>query len=164
MTTITLAAIISRLASVLDALTPALMSSTHFIRAEFENFSLREWMPAAGPQAMFRLYELEHDGRRDNLGVEDPRANRVVMTLSLVVAYPAMPKLYTGYTKRSQVNDLIASDARQIHDAINSVAAFAGPGHESSRGFEDGLERSADKKLWFKSFSVEEIFYIERTA
>jgi len=157
MTTTTITTIFAKVATVVAALTPAAISSRPFQRATFATRPLRRWIPSTGPDGMLRMFEVRGDGDEVPIGIQDPGANLVSAAISVTVAYPAQPKLYS-YAELYEIEGLIAGDARQIRDAIIAPTGLADGGHQASLYGAMSLDRS-DDRIWYQTLDFDAVYY-----
>lgn len=159
MNTTTPTAIITQLATVLEALTPAISTTPAklFRRSKSPNRPLRTWIPDAGGNDMLRKFDLFRDGSRLNIGINHPEANLISVPLTLTVAYPAVPKLY-ALTELYDLEALIESDALQLHDAILGPSALVS-GDQAFLDVEILRTDQSDERHWYQDLTMTAVFY-----
>lgn len=160
MTTRTLTEIMNHYATVIAALTPAVVTSPVklFRRSTAPNRPLRAWIPDAGGNDMLRRFEVKPDGARQDLGTMSTSTARVLRPIVITVAYPAVPKLY-GLGSDFDLEALIESDATQIRNAIFDVGGLVGSGHQANFITQLGVDQ-ADERIWFQDFAVDAQFFM----
>lgn len=129
MTTWTIGQIVDRCIAVVEAITPdvAEPQGRGFVLNRAPSRPLRLWTQDAGANGRMRTFDIEL-GQRSDVGPNPLQAVQVDWDILILVAYPGDPKLYS-LTHRHELDALIASDARQIRDALVRPAGLAGSGH-----------------------------------
>lgn len=162
MTTTTPAAIMAKIAQVLEALTPASAPANNesFAENKAPHPQLNRWTLATAEERVFRLFEVAPmpGAARVDLGVQHPEATLCNETFLVVVAYPARPSLI-GYTQLRDLWNLMSADAQQIRNALALLTGLVGSGHSANFVEVRGVDRSRDN-IWFQEISVRAQFYV----
>jgi hypothetical protein len=151
MNTTTITAVVNRIAAVIEALTPEGQPGLPFKRSTGPNRPLRRWLPDAGGNAMFRLFEVRRNGEREGIGINDPAVYFISVPILVTVCYPAVPKLY-DLLEIHDLEALIESDAAQIHDALLAPTALVS-GHTQTEVSVGALDQTSEKH-WFQDFPL----------
>jgi hypothetical protein len=102
----------------IEALTPTLLADKPFTRSRRRQ-PLRAW--AMGRSNCLRHFEWVSEADVEVLGVHGQDSRMVREFATLTVAYPMLPAI-TGTDEIDAIEDLMRSDARQIHDCLFSPA------------------------------------------
>jgi hypothetical protein len=163
-TTTTPAAIIAKLVTVIEALSPQPEPLGRTFRRlkqpQSQRLTLRKWSLTSGA-GVFRIFDVVRAGEREDLGVQDPRATLARVPLLVTLAYPASPSL-CGLSEYGELEDLIDADACQVRNAIYSVSALADGGHQASDVTIRAPDRDGDQ-AWFQDLAVVATFYVAQT-
>lgn len=154
-------AIIAKIVSTVEALTPAPVplnnDSYRLNRAPGEPFP--SWPITQGGNKMFRLFEVEQVG--DVLfaaPVMGPDVAFVDVTFNIMIAYPRNPKLY-GLVELNDLRDVMSRDAWQIRSALFDVGALANAAHQANEVLAARPD-TTDDRIWFGQVLVTAKFFI----
>ena len=108
----------------LRAITPTYAAATLFDASPVQyRRPFREWAAEAGTAA-FRKCEIRATGPEVDAQWCDPTAKEVTVTAILTIAYPTAPGIAGTADKDFFLDDLIASDAKQVPDKVFSAANY----------------------------------------
>ncbi|SRR6266540_702334 len=161
-TTTTFGAIRNQIVSVIEALTPATMNRAEdkFRRCPDKRQLLETWAIAHASDGCFRKFDLRRSGDLTDPEVLDPSAIMRRELATLTMAYPVAPALY-GPNDLDSMEDVIASDAQQVRDAVFSPGNLL-TGQIASIVTIHDVDR-ADESVWFQRFTLEIIYYHAQT-
>lgn len=161
MANVTLTQVIDQLYTVVNALTPTVISVPKFERAP-KRYTIREWaLEQNSGSATFRKYEIRRAGDDVDVGVQDPSARRVEETLMLTMAYPTNLVGIFGKDDLEDVEEIMRKDAKQIRDAVYSPGNYL-DGVQSQVVTIAEPERD-DEKIWFSVLLIRCLFQEAQT-
>lgn len=161
MTTRTLTEIITKLETVIAALTPEASPTDKPFRLAEGGRLLRARVNDADVNDLFRRFDVLEDGDHDEFGIQYPSAGQVEVPLMVTLAYPAVPKS-RGLAELRALEALIDNDRSQVRDAI-VLSGIAGAGHIANFTRVRGLDRS-DERIWFQGLAVVARFFIRQRS
>jgi hypothetical protein len=156
MITTTATAIIEKIVTVIEALTPLEVATRPYRRSKAPNLPLATWATDAGAMGLLRLFEVERSGPREDPGINDPQATLAAVPIDVTMVYPPVPRLY-GLADEHALRAVVESDAHQIRDALFAPTALV-PGHQANMVTIEGLAQG--ERMWFQTISLTAIFYI----
>ena len=161
MTTITVAQVTSKIASVITALTPTALPSNNvgFVENPKPNAPLRSWARLEAGKKVVRVFDIETNGRRQDLHIQFPEATLCEQPLLVTVAYATEHKEIYGITTRRGFEDVIAADAQQIRNALWLGSSLVGAGHQANKADIERVDRG-NAVVWFLEISVLARFYV----
>lgn len=158
MTTTTFTAIVAKAAERIAGLTPlASPPTTGFVRHATSHKPLRDWVPEAGQNLTFRVFEVGRgDGEWAPPGINAHDAKLIGVPFLCTVCYPVNPKLL-GLGTLYDLEAVIESDADQISDALQKTTALVA-GMQGHIDVAVGrLERT--ERFWFQPITSTAVFY-----
>lgn len=153
----TFAAIRAQIIAVIEALTPATHDRPEdkFRRSPDKRQPVDAWALTHGADTCFRKFDLRISG-----AVQDPEvfSNPIRRTQAAVItiAYPVQPALY-GSEDIDDIEDVIASDAHQIRDAVFNPDNLL-EGHVANIVTIEDVDRN-DPRVWFQRLTLSIIYY-----
>ena len=161
-TTTTFGAIRNQIVTVVEALTPTLMNRLEdkFRRCPDKTMKLETWALEHGIDSCFRKFDLRISGSVTDPEVLDPAVHRRTQSATLTMAYPVNPAMY-GPNDLDSMEDVIASDAAQIRDAVFSPGNLLA-GHLANMVTIEDVDRE-DDRVWFQRFTLSIIYYHAQT-
>lgn len=162
MTTTTLAAVVGKIVEVIEGLTPVdtPLKNQGFAESKAPNGYLKPWVLREGGKEALRLFEVETDGDIENAWpVQDVAGSAVKVPLVVRIVYPVDPKRY-GYEQRRQLEEVVATDAWQIRNALQRPSALVNAGHLKNKVTAVRKLDRAHEQFWFQEIPVETQFFI----
>lgn len=161
MTTITIAQVTAKIAEVITALPAALFPLHHvgFAENPRPNSPLRSWARLEAGKKVARVFDIETNGKRQDLHILYPDATMCEQPLLLTVAYGTAHHELYGIPTRRGFEDVLAADAQQIRNALWLDSSRVGAGHQANRAEIERVDRG-NPVVWFLEISVLARFYV----
>jgi hypothetical protein len=159
MTTTSMKNILAHSITLIEAVTPTAppKNDRPFRHNSGASRPLRQWIPDAGGNDMFRRFDIEVDGDRLDIGMNNLEQGSLVEVPFLVLlSYPARPHLF-GYAERYELADLIESDARLVRDTLFLGGNESDAHHANLDPLIRRLERDRED-VWFQEISFVAVF------
>lgn len=166
MVTITPAAVIAHLVTLIEGLNPTRVPKDNvgFLENPPPNGPIKTWPIRNDRTRVLRLFEVAQDGGdRVDLHIQDPQATLCEIPLLVTIAYPSVPALH-GLEKWRDMHAVISADAQLIRNAIWLPSGLAGAGHQ---GFKKDIRirppQRVNAAVWYQEIAAVAILYVSQT-
>lgn len=160
MTTITPAAIIAHMVTLIQGLNPVRLPKDNatFLENPPPNGPLASWPIRNERTRVLRLFEVAQDGDRVDLRLHPPQVALCEIPLLVTVAYPSVPTLH-GLERWRDMETVMTADAQQIRNALYLPSGLAGAGHIGFMDFRIATPFRGNAAVWFQLVSMNAILY-----
>lgn len=158
LTTTTYHLIRDQMVTKVAALTPTLLGSRKFKRAN-PRHQIRDWS-AVAQEAGFRAFEITR-AEASEPALMDPAAFLRRETVTVIVAYPILRAIY-GSEDLDSIENTIRSDTAQIRDALYSSGNYV-TGQQAAIPLQLPETDRASDEVWFQSIPFDVLYYEAQT-
>jgi hypothetical protein len=155
----TFGAIRNKVITVVEALTPSVMNrpEDRFRRCPDKRQMLEAWAAEHASDNCFRKFDYRVSGSLTDPEILDFQVILRKHLSLLTMSYPVAPALY-GPNDLDSMEDVIASDAAQLRDAIFDPNNLVGAGHIANVVTIEDVDRG-NPAVWFQRFTIEVTYY-----